>query len=263
MIKEFYECSDVAHIYNIEAWVFFVISALIWVFGTQRGSPIRKINFSSTNIALYLASTVFFAAKHDLFCGVLHSSAHPERDDLLISRFVVYSIFLVAVVIMVSIRASEDVISIITHVTLALVSSSFWLFTTITTGELQEFWMYNSAIYAGLLCFHMLMSNRSYECSDPIYATRLIHTVIIYILCFYGATLLGPWFFDKIDLVQQEWFLSIVDGVLVGFIFISIVHFGGARRIEEEFVKTSPGDVMAMSPTERESYRLAQHLQDA
>lgn len=258
--KEYFECADVAHIYSIEAWVFLVISVLVWVFGTKRGAPIRKINFTLVSTALYLASTVFFAAKHDLFCGVLPSSAHPLRDELLLSRFIVYAIFLVTLVVIVTIRAAEDTIDIIGHVILAAISALFWTFAAISNGDLQRFWMYNSAIYAGLLCLHMISNNRSYKCSDPIYAARMIHLTVLYVLCFYAATLLGPWFLDHIDLVQQEWFLSVVDEVLVGLIFITIVHFGGARRIEEEMSRVRPGDVSAMTPSQRQQFILNEHL---
>jgi len=260
--KEYFECADVAHIYSIEAWLFAVISALVWIFGTRRGAPIRKINFTLVNTALYLASTTFFAACHDLFCGVLTTSAHPMRDDLLISRFIVYTIFLIALVVIVTMRAAEDVIDIIGHVVLAVISSLFWAFATISNGDLQRFWMYNSAIYAALLSIHMISNNRSYKCSDPIYATRMIHLTVLYILCFYGATLLGPWFLDRIDLIQQEWFLLVVDSVLVGLIFITIVHFGGARRIEEELARVKPGDVCAMAPSQRQQFILNEHLLD-
>jgi len=258
----YYECSDVANIYKFESIAFIIISFLIWVFGTQRGSPIRKINFSATNVALYVASTIFYAAKHDLFCGLLLSSVHPERDDLLLSRFIVYADFLITVVIMVSIRAAEDAISIFSHVVLATFSSMFWLFATISHDDLREFWMINSVIYASLLCVHMMLGNRSYECSDPIYATRLIYTVISYILSFYGATLLGPWFLDKIDLVQQEWFLCVADVLLVGYILLSIVHFGGARKIEEGLLQISPGELSSMTPSEREKFIISQHIQE-
>ena len=257
------ECSDVADIYTIEGYAFFVISILVFVFGTSRGSPVRQINFYSTNVALCLTSTVFFAAKHNLFCGVLYSSAHPDRDELLLSRFIVYGVFLTALVIMVTIRAAENVIDIISHTVLSILSSSFWLFAAISSGELQYFWIYNSGIYAGILFLHMVLGNRSYTCSDSIYATRLIYLAIVYALTFYVTTLCGPWFADRIDLRTQEWVLLVSDTLIVGFIFVSIVHFGNIRKLEERSTRMVPGDLSKMNPSERRRYHLNEHTIDA
>lgn len=241
-------CESIKPVYWV-GWVFFcIISTLCWIFGSHRGSPVRKINFHTVTLTLWFVTTWYGAGSVGALCG-MDSAANPGIMDFSPVRLLSFVFLLSSCSVLITFKLNESTIDVIIHLIVSIATQIFfWI--AITIDQNRIYWATTSLWFAFLLIWHIYSESKAEHCDNPRFALAFLWSLIIYILCYYVAIFCGPWFADIISLLAQEIILLFIDIVFGARMLYTMEHYGWSEKLSSTKL-VSPGDLSSMQEKDK------------
>lgn len=243
-------CSAVTMVYSVEWALFTVAGIACWVFGTHRGVPLKRVNFSESSYIIYLVATLATIGSQGALC--YSSAVAGGTDDLPLVRPLIFAVMLAGCSVLVSRRLSEDAPFVTMHERMAVVSQVPML-VSLLSEERRALFAYSSVMLTFGLLLHIWAESKAAYSTNSKFSAATLWWLVAYAIVYYLVVLWGPWYQQRYSLVAQEITLMCADVVVALRICVLIAHYGWAAKLAPQALR--PGDLSAM-PADRRQHTI-------